>query len=70
MSILKSTLRPHKINGELIRLGPKADSGYIVNKEAIKNINRCYTYGVGSDIDFENEMLDINPYIKIGRAHV
>ena len=64
MSILKTTLRPYKIDGELIRLSSRHDCGYIINKEVIKNINRCYTYGIGSDISFENEMLDINPYIK------
>jgi hypothetical protein len=53
-------IRPFDIDGSLIRYGNKSDGGYVVNKEYIKKSNILYTYGVGIDISFEQDLLTDN----------
>lgn len=65
MNILKELSRPYKIDDELIRLGYKSDGGYILNKKSIESIDLCYTYGVGAEISFENDLSKFNPNVKI-----
>lgn len=65
MNILRDILHPYKINDKLIHLGSKADGGYVLNELTIKSLKHCFTYGVGSEIEFENQLLDINPYIRV-----
>ena len=45
---------------DLIRLGNKNDSGYIVSKRAIKNSNTMISLGMANNWSFENEFLKIN----------
>jgi len=45
---------------DLIRLGNKSDSGYIVSKSAIKNSNTMISLGMANNWSFENEFLKIN----------
>jgi hypothetical protein len=65
MNALKELVRPYLINDKLIRLGANADGGYILNKRSIQSIELCYTYGIGSEIHFEEDLTKINKKVKI-----
>ena len=66
MNELRELLRPYSVdNDKLIRLGVKSDGGYILNQKAIDNIELCYTYGVGTDISFEEDLLKLNPNVTV-----
>ena len=49
---LIETLKPIKTNFDLIRLGPKADGGYLVPND-LDNINACFSPGVAEVSEFE-----------------
>ena len=57
-------LRPIK-NQNLIRLGRKADGGYIVDKNIIKKTDGLVSFGMGSDWSFELDYIKINNKVKI-----
>ena len=57
-------LRPIK-NDKLLRLGRKADGGYVVDKKALKDCNTLITFGLGDDWSFENDLLKKNNNIQI-----
>lgn len=48
-----------------IRIGNKADGGYIVPRELLKDIDCCYTYSNGGNITFEAELNKLHPEIEI-----
>lgn len=48
-------LLPKKIDLELIRLGENGDGGYLLPND-LKNIDRCYSAGVGLLTKFEKEL--------------
>ena len=52
-------------NKNLIRLGRKADGGYVVDKEIVHNTNFLITFGLGPDWSFELDYIKHNPNIKI-----
>jgi len=57
--------RPYDIDGDLIRYGPKIDGGYVLNKKYFEICDTLYTYGVGNDIAFEQDVLIKYPNLKI-----
>jgi hypothetical protein len=49
----------------LIRLGPKRDGGYVIDKRIIKKINHIVTCGLSDDWNFERDFLKYNNNINI-----
>ncbi len=57
-------LRPIK-NENLIRLGRKADGGYVVDKNVVQNTDYLVTFGLGPDWTFELDYIKINQNLNI-----
>ncbi len=55
--------RSNKLN--LLRVGPKKDGGYIIDKRVIKRSKTVITCGLNDDWEFEKHYLKINPESKI-----
>ncbi len=51
------SLRPYKVDKELVRLGPDKDGGYLVPDD-LENIYACFSPGVGRMSEFELHCLD------------
>jgi hypothetical protein len=49
-------LKPYQTNFRLIRLGNNHDGGYLIPDD-LKNLNFCFSCGVGKNISFEQELL-------------
>ena len=49
----------------LIRLGPKRDGGYVIDKRIIKKIDHIITCGLSDDWNFEKDFLNYNNDISI-----
>lgn len=45
---------------DLIRLGKENDGGYLVNVIDVKKTSRLLSFGIGSDISFEEDFIKIN----------
>jgi len=58
---LYDLLRPVKT--KKIRLGPKADSGYVVAKDYLPN--NLFSYGVGPSCDFEADYINLVPNCSV-----
>ena len=52
-------------NKNLIRLGRKADGGYVVDKKVVESTNFLITFGLGPDWSFELDFIKSNKQIKI-----
>ena len=52
-------------NKNLIRLGRKADGGYVVDKKIVESTNFLITFGLGPDWSFELDFIKNNKQIKI-----
>ena len=52
-------------NRNLIRLGRKADGGYVVDKKVVESTNFLITFGLGPDWSFELDFIKNNNQIKI-----
>jgi len=63
MSIV-NLLRPYDTD-TLISLGNTHDGGYVVSKNHLDITNPLYTYGVGSELSFERDLLKLHPSYKI-----
>ena len=64
--MLPKTFKPFKSNiNNLIRIGPKKDCGYVIDKRAIKKTKKIISCGLNDDWEFEREFLKINPKCKI-----
>ena len=60
--VLPKNLKPHKSNKHnLLRVGPRLDGGYIVDKRIIKKSKTIITCGLNDDWEFEKHFLKINP---------
>ena len=60
--MLPKNLKPFKSNKHnLIRVGPKKDGGYIIDKRVIKKSKTVITCGLNDDWEFEKHYLKINP---------
>lgn len=64
--MLPSFLKPfHLDNQNLIRVGPKLDGGYVIDKRSILNATEIITCGLNDDWEFEKFFLKINPKCKV-----
>ena len=64
--MLPKIFKPYKSTKKnLIRVGPNADGGYVIDKRVIKKINTLITCGLNDDWEFEKEFFKINPNCKI-----
>ena len=52
-------------NKNLIRIGPKRDGGYVIDKRIIKAIDHIITCGLSDDWNFEKDFLKINNNVKV-----
>ena len=52
-------------NSNLIRLGRKADGGYVVDKDIVEKTNFLITFGMGPDWSFELDYIKLNHKINI-----
>jgi len=50
---------------DLIRIGPKRDGGYVLDKRVINKIEYIITCGLSDDWEFEKEFSKINKKVKI-----
>jgi hypothetical protein len=64
--VLPNILKPFKSNNQnLLRVGPKKDGGYIIDKRIIKKSKTIVTCGLNDDWKFEKHYLRINPKSKV-----
>jgi hypothetical protein len=65
MNILKKITQPKTSSSKLKRFGKVGDGGYILDEDTAKNITRCYSYGIGGEISFEEELRKYNENLLI-----
>ncbi len=59
--MLPKIFKPYKsIRKNLIRIGPKTDGGYVIDKRVIKKSNTIITFGLNDDWEFEKDFLKFN----------
>jgi hypothetical protein len=64
--VLPNIFQPYKsTRNNLIRLGPKSDGGYVIDKRVIKKSKTIVTCGLNDDWDFEKSYLKKNSKCKI-----
>ncbi|MDB4821275.1 FkbM family methyltransferase [Candidatus Pelagibacter sp.] len=64
--MLPKYLRPFHINNDnLIRVGPKLDGGYILDKRIIHLTEKIITCGLNDDWEFEKHFLKIKPSCEV-----
>jgi len=64
--MLPNDLRPLKIDEKnLIRIGPKIDCGYVIDKRVIKDIETIISCGLNDNWEFEKHFLKLKPNINI-----
>jgi len=63
---LLQLLAPYNIkdSDSLVRLGRNGDGGYILTVDTIKNIDRCYSYGIANETSFEECLAKSNSNIE------
>jgi hypothetical protein len=64
--VLPKFLKPYQIsNSNLVRVGPKTDGGYIIDKRILKKSKILITCGLNDDWEFERDYLKRNHKIQI-----
>ena len=64
--MLPNNFKPQKSNKHnLLRIGPRFDGGYIIDKRIIKKSKTIITCGLNDDWKFEKHFLKINPNSKV-----
>jgi hypothetical protein len=64
--VLRKFLKPFHISkSNLIRIGPKTDGGYIVDKRIFNKTDTLITCGLNDDWEFEKSFLKKNKINKI-----
>ncbi len=64
--MLPKIFKPYKsVKKNLIRIGPNADGGYIIDKRVVKKTKTIVTCGLSDDWEFEKDFLKINSKCKI-----
>jgi len=59
--MLPNFLKPFHIDDQkLVRVGPKLDGGYVIDKKSILNTDVIITFGLNDDWEFEKSFLKIN----------
>lgn len=66
INIFKRYLQPYLIDGcNLVRIGCENDGGYVIPESMIYLCTKLISVGIGSDISFEKNLLELNNRIKI-----
>ena len=55
---------PYKTK-DLVRLGNKCDSGYVISRKALRNVNFLISFGMSNNWSFEENFLKLNSKNKI-----
>jgi len=64
--VLPKFLKPYQIsNSNLVRIGPKTDGGYVVDKRIFKKSKMLITCGLNDDWEFERDYLKKNHETQI-----
>jgi len=64
--VLPKIFKPYKsLRKNLVRIGPKKDGGYIIDKRVIKKSGTIITCGLNDDWEFEKDFLKFNKNCKI-----
>ena len=64
--MLPKIFKPYKsLRKNLIRIGPKKDGGYIIDKRVIKKSETIITCGLNDDWEFEKDFLKFNKNCKV-----
>ena len=64
--MLPNNLKPFKSNKHnLLRVGPRKDGGYIIDRRVIKKSKTVITCGLNDDWEFEKHYLKINSESKV-----
>jgi len=64
--MLSKYLKPfHVENNNLIRIGPKCDGGYVIDKRIINFTKKIITCGLNDDWEFEKHFIKIKPDCEI-----
>jgi len=59
---MSKVFQPYRCS-DIVRLGKAHDGGYLVNVEDVKKTKRLITFGVGSDVSFEQDFTKLNPCV-------
>ena len=64
--MLPKIFKPYRSNKQnLLRIGPKSDGGYIIDRRVIKKTSVIISCGLNDDWEFEKCFLRLNPKCKI-----
>ena len=64
--MLPKFLKPYHIkSSNLVRIGPRTDGGYIIDKRILNKIDILITCGLNDDWEFERSFFKKKPNIKI-----
>ena len=64
--MLSKIFKPYRSNKQnLLRIGPKSDGGYIIDRRVIKKTSVIISCGLNDDWEFERHFLKLNPNCKI-----
>ena len=64
--MLPKIFKPYRSNKQnLLRIGPKSDGGYIIDRRVIKKTSVIISCGLNDDWEFEKYFLKLNPNCKI-----
>jgi hypothetical protein len=64
--VLPNILKPFKsVKQNLVRVGPKKDGGYVLDKRIISKTKTIVTCGLNDDWEFEKSYLKLSPSTKI-----
>ena len=64
--MLPKIFKPFKSNiNNLIRIGPKKDGGYVIDKRVIKKTNKIISCGLNDDWEFEKDFINKNKNSRV-----
>jgi hypothetical protein len=64
--MLPTFLKPYHLkNDNLVRIGPKLDGGYVIDKRSLQQTNTIITCGLNDDWEFEKNFLKNNRNCKV-----
>ena len=59
-------LKPYQVNkSNLLRIGPKKDGGYVIDKRVINQTKILVTCGLNDDWEFEKDYIKYNNQAKV-----
>ena len=64
--MLPKILKPYKVNkSDLLRIGPKKDGGYVIDKRIINRTKILVTCGLNDDWEFERDYIKYNNETRV-----